>query len=475
MISITRNLARQLRAVFRHAIGPSPQGTAPAVMVRADRRGLCIRAKAQDAAIEYRIDGDLPPEQIVLPGECLADCEGRKDDPVTLEHQGYGAISASWRDGGVPLLMQYQSPEGPGDEFPPTPENLAENPPRLLIALSHALETTDADSSRFATDHIELRGRSGAIAATDGRQLLVQRGFAFPWEGPILIPRTTAFGCRELPQASVVEIGRTEDWVMIRVGSWTVHLRIGKDRRFPKIDDHIPAASGAIFRVQFAPSDGEFLAKSLARLPGDDDFNRPITVDLNGQVAVRAQADDQSQATEVVLSHSTLSGEPVRFTTNRRFLARALRLGFQELVVYGAKMPVMCQDEDRRYVWAVLDPESALKPSQEAIRIASPAAASDADSKPPSVTRRRQIPVTETPSEKNGSAAAPEPRTKASSKSESAEGIDLLEQAEAVKAALRDAHTKVSELISSLKRQQKQFRLVQSTISSLQQLKAIGA
>ena len=43
---------------------------------------------------------------------------------------------------------------------------------------------------------------------------------------------------------------------------------------------------------------------------------------------------------------------------NRKYLARALKLGFSELCFYGDKVPVACHDERRDFVWATLDAES---------------------------------------------------------------------------------------------------------------------
>ena len=101
------------------------------------------------------------------------------------------------------------------------PKKLIKNPPELLRALHDAGETTSPDSTRFSLGHLQLRGTSGTIAATDGRQLLVQSGFRFPWKEDVLIPRAKVFGSAELPQDQPVTIGKADDWVVVRVGPWT--------------------------------------------------------------------------------------------------------------------------------------------------------------------------------------------------------------------------------------------------------------
>ena len=65
MITLTRHLARQVRAVFRHALGTSPRGPFPAVLFRADQHGLTIRSKSGMAAIERSMPGDCPAETAI--------------------------------------------------------------------------------------------------------------------------------------------------------------------------------------------------------------------------------------------------------------------------------------------------------------------------------------------------------------------------------------------------------------------------
>jgi len=43
-------------------------------------------------------------------------------------------------------------------------------------------------TTRFVLNRIQLRGgRSGAVIASDSKQLLVQTGFAFPWSDHVLV------------------------------------------------------------------------------------------------------------------------------------------------------------------------------------------------------------------------------------------------------------------------------------------------
>ena len=58
---------------------------------------------------------------------------------------------------------------------------------------------------------------------------------------------------------------------------------------------------------------------------------------------------------------------------------------------------------------------------------------------------------------------------------ESAGVTALVEQGESVKTSLRETLSKTTELIAALKRHRKQSKIVDSTLASLRQLKAIDA
>ena len=399
MITITRRLAGQLRAVFRQALNLSPRGPAPAIFMATGPHGMRVRASSGDAAVEYHVPGDQPIEQIAVPLELLNDCEGRKDDPVTLELRGDRQIIVRWRNGSAGQMAQYEAAE-PADaaQFPRLPGELAENRPDIVAALRDAAETTEPAAFRYATNCIQLRGTAGQLAATDGRQLLIQSGFQFPWREDILVLRNRVFGCKELPHDKPVRIGKTDTWLALSTGPWKIFLALNREGRFPEVDQHIRPAESAVARFEVSPADAEFLAKSLPRLPGDEACNLPVTVDLSGQVAVRARAAGQREPTELVLSGSTSFGGPVSIHTNRKFLLRAVRLGLGEVLVFADRAPVLCQDDHRQYVWALLNPESAVPPSPDALRIQSPQGQGPERRPNPKSRRRKAVmPTTNTP------------------------------------------------------------------------------
>ncbi|MGA2619389.1 MAG: hypothetical protein ABSF26_17415 [Thermoguttaceae bacterium] len=481
MITITRRLASSLRAVFRRVLGTA-RAAGPALCFTTSPEGMRVSllAKGCDAAVEYHSPGKFPHEQLWVPLDLLADCEGKRNDPVELEQAAKGRVLAGWTDG-IPQRIQYHIPEPwKAEEFPVRPEHFAQNPPDLPVALDFAAATTDPDAVRYALGCIRLSGKSGQLAATDGRQIYLHGGFSFPWEEELLVPRSTVFGCRELPQDQPVGIGRAGEWVAFAVGPWTIYLRINKDGRFPDIDRHIPCADAAMARCQFSASDAEFLLNTLPKLPCDEDSNTwPVTVELNGALVVRAKMSTQTEPTELLLSHASIQGGPARVNTNRKYLGRALKLGFRELAIFNPQSPILCQDDRRIYLWAPLEPDSAIGPTENAVRIHVPEGAAESHPKPE--PKRNVSTMTEpienlnpepqtTEAKTNGQARKPS-RKKAAKNAT----VTLVEQAEELRNALRDALTKTTTLIQAIKENQRRGRALRNTLASLKQLQAVDA
>ena len=354
MITITRSFAHQARIIIARALfgaGRPDTATLPVQLVTCPE-ALCLRAYSSWAAVEYRTQDGQEPAELTVPLGLFADCEGRKADPVHLEH-GEGQVLARWQDGPVPQVVSHQIPDLT-PEFPELPAELAENPPELLSCLVQAMDTTDPDTGRFALNTVQLRGRSGVVAATDGRQLLRHSGFAFPWDGDILLPKTPLFACKELPHDQPVLLGSLDDWLCLRVGPWTIWLAIDKTSRFPKVETCCGRRKPPRRRFRSA------LPMPSSCSSHCSDCRIAVTVDLNGRVAIRARPAVRGQATEIVLNGSTYSGEPIRISTDRRYLSRALALGFRELQLFDPRAPIQCRDTQRQYVWALLDPDSAV-------------------------------------------------------------------------------------------------------------------
>src|SRR5581483_1035698 len=102
-----------------------------------------------------------------------------------------------------------------------------------------------------------------------------------------------------LPRDRPLSLGKTGTHVVLRLGPWTLFLEIQAEARFPEVARVLPEARDAATHLRLDPEDARFLGSALDRLPGADELNAPATVDLNGQVAVRARSSDQASITEL--------------------------------------------------------------------------------------------------------------------------------------------------------------------------------
>ena len=482
MITITRRQARRLRGVFRRSVlGISHRGIIAPLVLRAE--GTQLRAHyrySATLAVEHVEPGSYPPgETIALPLDALAEFESRAESPVMLVAVAPERTQIRWEDRGIPQSREYDVPtlETLG-AFPEPPHSWKDMPAELLDALLEASRTTTDDNTRYALNCIQLAGTTHEVAATDGRQLLVSRGFSFPWTTDVLIRSSPLFASKALPRDQPISIGKSDTHVVLRAGPWTFFLEIQSDVRFPSIDRVIPDSGATVTRLRLDAHDVAFLGQALDRLPGAEELNSPLTVECNGRVVVRARNSDQTQVTDLVLSRSRYTGSPVRLNTNRELLSRALRLGFAEIEVIDAETPVVCRTESRVFAWQPLSKEGVIEPADDVIRIESDSQTTPAAIPHDAPPRRRTTVNEHTPTNRENAPARDKPRSDGVTNGPGAPenpgppGLAaLIQEAEAVHDALGAARARTGRLVVALRRYRRRERLVQSTLASLRQLK----
>ena len=310
------------------------------------------------------------------------------------------------------------------------------------------------------------------------RQAFSQSGFAFPWSEPLLIPRNKLFHSPELADKPVA-VAKSGDWAVLSVEPWTFYLRLNTEGRFPDVPQHIPSPDAAKARCQLSPDDTRFLAETLPKLPCHDEYSLPVTLDLNGHVALRARSADQAQPTEVVLTNSSCTGEPLRININRTYLKRALKLGLQEFCLYGDGAALLAQGDSRKFVWMPLEPGAAIEPADDALRIESPKCETTV-SVPQPVTPKKVPPMSEPTTNTTGKAstngqAKPETTApKASRRKASQQDLAaLIDQAAQFRTALHGLMQEANGLVKALKQHKRKNKAIQTTLDSLKQLKTL--
>ncbi len=193
-----------------------------------------------------------------------------------------------------------------------------------------------------------------------------------------------------------------------------------------------------------------------------------MTIDLDQYAAVRARGEGQKCATEVILDNSEVVGPAVRFVTNRRYLARAIALGFTEFHVAGPEVAVVCRESQRAYLWMPLGKDLAMPPGADVIRITA-SANQPADPAKPKERSKARMSSPRSNGRGNGHVTPAEQTAKGLVPSNSSFAA-LIQEAEALREATRDTYARVSRLLMALKRHKKQSRLMATTLANLRQL-----
>jgi len=217
----------------------------------ANSEGGHIRAASAEIAIEQQLVGEYTSASFLMPISALDAWDRRGDDLIDFEPQTDRDVRVSWSDRGVPRQALNHVGSEAKVEFPELPTSYSPNDVTLWPALRDAVANADRGSARYALNCLHLRGALGRIDATDGRHVLSQCGYRFGSEEDLLVPAHAVLGCRELAPLEGILVGQTSDWLGIRIGQFSVMLRIEKEGRFPKIDDMLASHEHAPSRLEF--------------------------------------------------------------------------------------------------------------------------------------------------------------------------------------------------------------------------------
>src|SRR5262245_58266038 len=225
MIQLSRWHIRRICDVLRATVWAATGDMSLPVLISTGPEGLLIACQGGGFAVAHTQPGNHESGAIVLPGNFLQAYEGWSDSSILLQPIAPNRGLASWTFSSEGWRIACDS-SAPSDlePFPPLPYLRNVLRADEIRALHEAMRT--ADPSRPEWSRIELRG-SGVVAATDGKQVLLQTGFNFPWTEDLLAPRTEVFDCADFHQQEGF-IGRTDRHVVIQVGGWTVALPIDR-------------------------------------------------------------------------------------------------------------------------------------------------------------------------------------------------------------------------------------------------------
>src|SRR3954454_11162054 len=198
MIEIPREALGRFRSVLRKSVLASqPRGPCPAVVCLADKEGLTLSCELGSVGLSLRLPGKRTPCRLCLPVSLLAGLEASGSQTVKLEQIAPSKCRASWFQDSQPRALEFEVVQPQMSPIPPATSPPVETEPGFLGALAEAARTA-ARENGLSLSKVLLRGKGGSVVATDGKQLMVQAGFALPWQDDLLVAALPAFACKEL-------------------------------------------------------------------------------------------------------------------------------------------------------------------------------------------------------------------------------------------------------------------------------------
>ena len=360
MFAITRAQAKQFRSVLRHTLLTlEPSGEWPLLVVKSAPGRTTLYAQKNDMTVQWCLPGTGALGDMAFRSSVLASVEGTASTTVTFLRRNKTQAVATWdqRKGkqsfDFALVSHHSIPP-----FPSLPKKWVPTRPEFLSALATVSSVTTANNSRYELSRIQLQGRFGQVAATDGRQMHIHRGFHLPWKDDLLIPSASVFGKSNLIPHVEGNLGKTKTHVVLQSGQWTLAFAVDTTSRFPDVIPVIPHANVFTTRLDLDGRDVEKVRENILHNSGNARSTQ-ILLRLGKPVSVDAESLPRFE-----LHHSNVRGKPMTVTFESSYLVRALDMGFREFrFTQAPKNLVVCQDRQRLYLWVALEPKPLVSPN----------------------------------------------------------------------------------------------------------------
>ena len=428
------------------------------------QNGSAIIMRQLDGVFCLKIDAKIS-NTIILPWQLIKEAAVNSDGQVELQQDGMQVL-LKHEVKGIPRQSRFDIGNVQTPELPPMPDQFVEvSAGQFFDTLVSCGKCIDRDSERYALGYIALNGEKGTVAATDGRQALLIDGFDFPWDEDVLLPSSRMYAAKELRESDSVQLGFRDQWLTMTVGHFAIQWK-SFDGRFPKVENIIPQTGSMTSWLELDAQDAAFITKRIDDMPGEKDQHRPVTLDLNGHVALRSADKTGDNAAELLLANSRYTGSEVHATMTRDFLKHALSMGLNRIGLDTHERPMLAVDGNRRYVWMPLTSDPVLRTEATII-------VSSSETKSQTPVKTRPKPILPTRDERVPVLATATKTVKPNAAT--AEDRSPLDEAEALRETLRNSLGQVNTLVRSLKHQLRQNRMLRSTLASLKRLQSLEA
>ena len=453
MIAITRDLARRFRAIAKKCLAGRPRGPAPAVVCQVRADTLSLWTRTESAGLLYAAPFQGKDATLVVSMSLFESIEGPGTEAVEVSVDRKLQGTAKWLDRGVPQSHTFVAlMPGKQHAIPDRPEIMTPVPDEFRTALHECGRTAARDAGRFVLNHLQVRGKSGQVIATDSKRALVWGGFVFPFGGDVLIPAIPAFGCRELASEEGISVGHSPTDLVVACGPWSVHLPVHTTGKYPDVSQILPKPGvGTMARLEEA--EAAELLQVLPSLPGAKEENHPVTLDLDGNLTVRAR-DEATGLVRELSTRTAITGEPSVAAVDRTAIQRALTLGCRTIRIQPVTRTLAFEGPNRIFLIAALDNDAIVPP--------------DRRTKPRLSEFPRSIPV-RTPENGHASNGRHHPPPESEP-----EILDPLAEAEALRVLVVEVGSRLGRLIAALRSTRKEKKVLANVWAGLKQLNLAG-
>ena len=265
-----------------------------------------------------------------------------------------------------------------------------------------------------------------------------------------LIAPPKVFGSRTLSDFEKVELARDDQGIIFRFGeSWIVRLH-RQEGRFPNWQSVGPKLDDAKAKLTVPEAVAVNLPERLKQLLDGTNADARLSLKLGSKIAFAAVDENGKEIRSVELIDVTRSGEDMTLLCDPKYLLHALKLGFLTLQFFAPSKPIVATKGSDLYLWMPCVEESAA-----------PAATTQ-----PAATGTEDTPM---PRRKNRTAKTQAPQS----------DLDVLSELDSIRDGLRDLSAKVGAVKQTVRQRaadlQKREKAVQQALTSLKQLKNLGA
>lgn len=266
----------------------------------------------------------------------------------------------------------------PLDEFPPATEVNTE-PVQLddafKQALSQALDCASTDTSRYVITGACLdtsKKEAHYVVGTNGHLLFSANSFLFDVPQSIIVPPgkflTWAGFMDDGPwtlrfQPEVKGKGKFKGndqpaWIRLDSDHWT-YVSKPIEGAYPNWKQVVPTADSIKSQVTLAEPGIKIILDALSLLPGNDDKDQPVTLEIKENSLTLKARGTASEWTEIPIP-AQVAGLPVRISLNRIYLAKALRFGCTQIGILDDIAPLMFSTKGKTMVVCPLRPPAAV-------------------------------------------------------------------------------------------------------------------